>query len=527
MSGSQSAYRPQSLKDRMIGGPEGFRKSLEQLGPTFIKIGQFLALRPDIISQEYSDELLHLLDDVEPCSWSDVRAIIQQDLGPPEQLFRIINPKPLAAGSIAQVHVASLNDGTRVAIKVLRPGIAERIQKDLRRARVFARALRVAHFELIASPDEVINELQEWFAQEIDFNNELRNMVRLRDLTSESRIQVIPRPYPELSTGRVLTAEYIQGVPMTDLLRLLDRNGERGIRRLGLPVSVDELAQNLLRTTLHQMFRYQFFHADVHPGNLIVVSTGAIGYVDFGLCAGLDENVRREQVRYLSAVYERNVPRMFQALLDVLNAREDADLEGFRSDFAAESQKWLSRVDAVAEDVRSPIAQWLINIMRAARRNGFEFPVQLLAMYRTLLTVETLAHRLAPGVSLRSVGSDFFVSLQIDDAIRSFSRESLSAEVPRLLALLRESPGQISQLLSDLADGNFTLRLHLTDSNRTRREKNRRAQLVAGAIISVGLSVLIAVRDLPSVGSVSLRPILLAVLVAVYISLWIQWRQMR
>src|ERR1051325_9766917 len=168
MSSIASASEHRTLTERLVGGPVGLRRLLERLGPTFIKIGQFLALRPDLITKEYSDELLKLLDDVEPFPWEEARAIIEQDLGDPATLFRSINPRATAAGSVAQIHIAELPEGKRVAVKVLRPGITERVRVDLRRARVLARLLRLAHVDLIASPNEVVKELESWLFRELD-----------------------------------------------------------------------------------------------------------------------------------------------------------------------------------------------------------------------------------------------------------------------------------------------------------------------------------------------------------------------
>jgi ubiquinone biosynthesis protein len=529
-----------TLTERLIGGPEGLRRLLERLGPTFIKVGQFLALRPDLIPREYTEELLRLLDDVEPFDWAEAATIIEQDLGDPATVFRFINPRPTAAGSIAQVHLADLFDGTRVAVKVVRPGIADRVRIDLRRARVIARLLRLARVDLIASPRELVAELESWLLREIDLRNELDNISRLRRLARNSTTQVIPKAYPEFSSARVLTAEYIQGIPLNEILRALDSGGEREIRRRGWEIDLEVLAENLIEATLRQIFRYRFFHADVHPGNLIVLPNSTIGYIDFGLCEEIDENIRGEQVQYLTTLYTGDVQRMFRALLDVLVPSEYADVDGFRADFVAETTKWLSRLDEVtgngAAERRgpgtrksdSPITQLMVAVMRSARRHRFIVPARLLAMYRTLLTAETIASRLSRNVNLRTVGREFFVSLQVDDALEKLTPDSLRIAFPQVLTLLRDSPTRLNQLLAELTDGHFTLRVDLADDPRTTRAKNRRTRLLTTAILSVGVASLIGgVSALPTLGVVPIRGILLVVLLLLYASIWIQWRAMR
>ena len=530
MNYSSTVPERRSFAERLTGGPEGFRLLLQRLGPTFTKIGQFLALRPDLIPQQYSDELLHLLDDVEPFAWSQAEAIIWEDLGAPQELFRSINPRPIAAGSMAQVHAAVLWDGSRAAVKVLRPGIAERVRVDLRRARALARLLSIANVGLVVSPQDLVQELEVWLQKEIDLRNELNHMVRLRHLTRGSDIQIVPRPYPGLCSQRVLTAEYLRGVSFLDVLRGLSEGGEEELRRRGLGVRPDALAENLLESTLQQIFRYQFFHADVHPGNLIALPNQDIGYVDFGLCEEIDENVRRQQVRYLSTVYEGDAPQMFRALLDVLTAPEGADVEAFRVEFMAACTKWLggSREEyGQARDQRSPIANFLIAVVRAARNNRYIIPARLLAMYRTLLTADTVAHQLSPKVDLRSVGRDFFTSLQTDEALASFSPEVQRTLLPKILALLRDSPGPIHQLLSELAEGRFKLRTETSEDAATQRVRNRRARMVAAAVLSVGLAILLSAPRLPMMGPLPLRLVILVALVVIYLSVILQWHKLK
>ena len=303
--------RKQTFGERLVKGPAGFRRLLERMGPTFIKIGQFLALRPDLVPQEYCDELMKLLDHVPPYPWAEAAAIITLELGaPPERIFASIAHAPIAAGSLAQTHLATLRDGSQVAVKVLRPGIAQQIDRDLKRARILSRLLKWSGATWIVTPREVVDELTGWLAQEIDLAHELENMTRLHALTRANAKQKVPRPYPEFSARRVLTAEFIPGIPFTDILALLRCQDIQGVHALG--IDPEELGRNLLTAVLDQMFRYKFFHADVHPGNLLALPDNVVGFVDFGLCDSLDEVVREHQLRYLTAVYSHDIEAMFQ-----------------------------------------------------------------------------------------------------------------------------------------------------------------------------------------------------------------------
>jgi ubiquinone biosynthesis protein len=505
--------------------PQQFRALLERLGPTFVKFGQFLALRPDVLPQEYCDELLQLTDRVDPFGWPTAQAIIEAELGEPiDVLFASVSRKPVAAGSLAQVHVGRLHDGTEIALKVQRPGLDRAIERDLRRIATFARLLEMSGAELGVSPREVVDELGEWLRQEIDFERELSNMRRLERLTASSSSQRVPRAYPEYCTPKLLAAEYLRGVPVSTLLRHDDVGG------------VDKVAfgERLVTAMLTQIFRYRFFHADVHPGNLLVLPGDVVGFVDFGLCDRLDEQIRRRQLRYLAAVYSGDQGRIFQAVSEILIPSEDTDMEAFRRDFNAETQRveFSSAPDGAggketSKTERSPFATYLVGMMRAARRNRLRVPARVLAMYRAMLTTETIANRLGLRDGVREIGREFFAGIRRDEIVAQYSDpENLESALLAVLNLKREAPGQLNQLLSELTDGTFSLATRSSDAPAVTRAKNRRTRLMTSAIVSVGVSVLLTVPNLPVLFGVPLAWPLTAVLVAVYAWTFVQWSRL-
>jgi len=480
------------------------RRLLEKLGPTFIKLGQFLALRPDIIPQEYCDELMSLFEHAAPFPWEDARRILAEELKEePEVTFRSIDPVPLAAGSLAQTHFARLHDGTEVAVKILRPGIAERIEQDLSRTRIFARVLELTGFHHVISPTELVEELRIWLMQEIDLDRELANMSRLHRAARESEVERIPRPFPDYSTSRVLTAEYIHGITFAELIAAARPDPKAPLRRRRrFHVDRDQLASNLLRACLGQIFRYRFFHADVHPGNLVALSDDAIGFVDFGLCDSLDETVRAQQMRYLSAVYNRDVEAMFRAISELLIPSTTTDMEAFRADFHAETRNYLSRIDDPEESRRtggsSPIADWLVAVVRSARRHDLRFPPKILSMYRTLLTAESVARILSPGNSLRLVGREFFRELQYEEIARSFTSERIEPVLLSLFTLGRDWPVQLQQILADLTAGRLSMTMRTAETPHTRRLRDLRTKLLAAAILTVSSAMLLNIPALPA-----------------------------
>jgi ubiquinone biosynthesis protein len=518
---------------KIIGGPAGFRQLLEQQGPTFIKIGQFLALRPDLVPQEYCDELMRLFDRVPAFPWPEAQAIVESEFGCEiSSVFSYIDPVPIAAGSLAQVHRARLPDGTQVAVKIRRPNIEQLVRRDIRRARRLVRFIELSGASFVLSPREALDEVSDWLLHEIDFSRELANLTRLHSLTADDPNQKVPRPYPEYSTGKILTTEYIQGVSFSDLLSALRPDPGTSQRPIPEGINPEKLAENLLFACLTQIFRYQFFHADLHPGNLIALPGNVIGFVDFGLCDELDPAVRQRQLRYLYAVYMDDAELMYRALIEILIPGDDTDFESFRRDFLNETATWQSqREEAVRAEVhgpgRSPTGQWMIAIMRAARRHGFRIPPRILSMYRALLTAEAVAGRLGPEADVQSVGQRFFQSLQWDEVFQALNPEAIPPYLLSILSLVQKSPGQLDQLLSELAESRFSVNTVGTESPRTERVRNRRARIVVSAVASVSIAMLLTRPSLPIIAGIDIVWPLVIVLVMVYLSIFIQLRGLR
>ena len=514
-------------------GPTRFVDLLRRLGPTSIKIGQYLALRPDLIPQDYCDELLKLVDRVPPFSWSEVRQTVTEELGrDPAEIFPYFERRPFAAGSIAQVHRVRLDDGTEAAMKIQRPGLAAQVAKDVRRLRTLARLLERRGNIFIASPREVVEEINYWLLQEIDFTRELANVQRLRRLTRGSALQRVPRAYAAYSTKRVITCEYLRGVPVSTVLQDL-RSGQAAQSAPGSIKTIDpqSFAENLITACFTQIFRFQFFHGDLHPGNLLILPGNAVGFVDFGLCDALDDTVRDNQLGYIAAIYDQDRARMFKALIEILVPTADSDFAGLERDFAAETRslgaKQTSREATQGSTERSPTALSLIGIMQAARRNRFEVPRRALSMYRALLTAEAVATQLGLRDGLREVGRDFFRELQSDELFSQlFDRDNLQQFFANTLTLTRDAPSQVSQIMADLAEGTLRLKVEVTDSPHVVKVHNRRARLWTCAILSIGVAILLANPRLPEMLGVSLVWPLTALLIALYLGCFILWRRL-
>jgi ubiquinone biosynthesis protein len=473
-------------------GPERLIRLLVRLGPTFIKIGQFLALRPDILPEAYCDELLRLVDRAPSAPWEVIREIIQIELGAePGDLFKKISRQPLAAGSIAQVHVAQTWEGEEIAVKVQRPNLPAQIKRDLRKIRWLAGFLKVSGIAPFISPAELVQELERWLKQELDFTRELSNHTRMFDeLAGEKEVR-IPRPYPEFSSPRVISTEYLKGLPFSDLIRYARRGEFEQIERLGL--DRDLLAERLIRSSLTQIFQQRFFHADMHPGNLIAMGDNVIGLIDFGLTDVLDPTVQEVQSDYLGALYNNDIHGMYRAISQIFVPGKTTDQEAFRRDFYSETSRWLSTLEDRSDNGhrRSPTASYMITLMQLARAHEMRPPTSVLSMYRTLLTSESVAYHLRTEANLRDVGRQFFNNLQVERLISSYYPVPVMSRLMELNELVRSGPGNAHQILSDLSEGRFVLSVQSTESEQTRGYANKRARLLALAIFSMTLALLL------------------------------------
>lgn len=526
--------------------PARLRKWLTRKGPLFIKLGQLLALRPDILPQEYCDELIKLLDQVNFFPWHEAKDILSQELDcDPDEIFSYIQSRPIGAGSIAQVHLARLHSGEEVTIKIQRPDIESHVAKNLKHVRLLLKLLSMGPLKLAISSNELIDEISAWLKQELDFGIELNNLTRLYSLGKDSQLQTFPKPYPQWSRRRVLVAEHLEGVPISEVIRLVIANKHKTLTRLG--INPDAVANNLLVSCLTQIFDYRFFHMDLHPGNLIVLPNNTLGFVDFGLCGQLDSTVNARQIRYFSAMFSGNSENMFHAAMDVLESDEHSDPEAFKRDFYMQTSVWqakqatnvasdkpqafakaqpFTKSNTKAENKRSQTAEWLVQIMRSARNTKMRIPVGVLAMYRSLLTAESVANLISAKHSLPSIGKAFFIKHQTKEIGRSLTPENLQNHLLNVASLLQDSPAKLERILTDLAERRLTINANVNDTNKNRKTANKRFRLIALCLIAISLTILLTIETLPVILGVPLKKFIAGCLAVAYVWIFILWRRL-
>jgi ubiquinone biosynthesis protein len=331
----QPAVRAESSPDEAAA--TRLRQLFEALGPSFVKIGQLLALHAGALPPAYREELSRLLDSALPLSFPVIEAVLTEELGQEwGRFFAQIDPEPLASASIGQVHKGILTDGQPVAVKVQRPGAQAIFERDFDILRDIVRHTRV-HVLLRMTRQQlgaIIDEVIQFTRSEFDYCHEANAARRLRAMDIEG--MVVPCVYDELCTRRVLTAEFIAGITLNDVLNRLDDPGWLAEHH----VDRDRLARQIMRNQLTQALRCGFFQADPHPANLILIADGRLGYVDFGIVGELDEQTRRDIIDMALLEMLDDYEALWPIVLRYGQPTEKTDLRAFKADFRALSGRY-------------------------------------------------------------------------------------------------------------------------------------------------------------------------------------------
>ncbi|HEY9765966.1 MAG TPA: AarF/UbiB family protein, partial [Chroococcales cyanobacterium] len=389
--------RPDTLRAR------NFRLLLQDLGPTTIKLGQILSTRSDLLPPAYIEELQNLQDSVPFAPFEEIEKTIELELGAPlSRLFASIEHQPLAAASLAQVHAARLKSGEEVVVKVLYPGVSERIEKDLPVLRMLADFL--AHHSRYAAVFDfpgITDQLESTLHRELDLEFERNAMERIRQSFHCERI-VIPRAFPRYSTRHLLTMQRIFG------------------KRVSLsPPGGEELAAELLIHTFHQVVEAGFFHADPHPGNFLITREGKLAILDFGMIGTLDFRMRREVILLLMALVNQQGDRVAEELVRMGEPRKDFELAPFRREVAATLGQY--------QFLHGPgpkIGEMMVALIRKSASWHLKSPPEFILLSKTLLQLESMARELDPEVRPAEI-----VAPHLEGALKDLLRENLSAGV--------------------------------------------------------------------------------------------------
>jgi ubiquinone biosynthesis protein len=453
---------------------EELAADVEKLGPTFIKLGQLLSTRPDIVPPAYAQALARLQDDVAPFPFAEVERIVTEELGVRlSKAFSFVDEAPLAAASIAQVHRARLRDAREVVLKVQRPGIRERVLDDLEALSDIARFL-VEHTEVGRRYDveELFEQFRKSLLRELDFRQEALHLMSLaRNLKEIEEIRV-PEPVLGFSTSRVLTMEFIGGVKITSLgpLARMELDGGR-------------LADALFRAYLKQMLRDGLFHADPHPGN-VFLANGKIALIDLGMVAHVAPALQDRLLQLLLAVADNRADDAANTLLLLGELREDADPAAFQravADLIAEHQEVRLQ--------RPQVGRAVLMLLKVAAENGVRLPPELAMIGKTLLNLDeiglTLAPRFDPNAAIRRHAAE----ITEQQMARDFSLGALFSTAVDLKTFIQHLPGRVNRILDRLADNEFQVKVDAIDEARLMEGMQKVANRISLGLVLAALIV--------------------------------------
>jgi predicted unusual protein kinase regulating ubiquinone biosynthesis (AarF/ABC1/UbiB family) len=443
--------------------------SLLTLGPTFIKLGQLLSTRPDVLPPEYVDVLSSLQDEVPPAPWEDAREVIEAELGPPETVFEEFDTEAISGASLGQVYVAT-HDGERVAVKVRRPGIEELVEADLRVIRWSLPILLQFIGEARSfSLENLADEFAKTIRQEMDYSREMAMLTEIRANFEGQDGIVVPAAIEELSGPRVLTMEYVPGTKINDI-ETLDEEGFDRTR----------LATTLQRAYMQMIVEDGVFHADPHPGNLAVTPEGEIIFYDFGMSGRVDPYIQEKIVDFYVAVANQDIDAILDALIEMGTLSPDAD----RSVMGDVME--LAIADARGEDIEQYRVQQIINQVESTI---YEFPLRLPRNLALILRVATVVE----GVCV-TLDADFdFIEVATgylsEEGYREESArriiEEAGQQTGRTVRALATVPPKIDRVLDRVERDNVTVNVRIEDRNGVFDRLARR--LVYGFLLSVGV----------------------------------------
>ncbi len=470
------------LADRSVPNPsdadertraEELTAELERLGPSFVKLGQLLASRTDLLPAVYTDALSRLQDACEPFSMSEVEKTVQRELGTRlSRVFPEFDDKPLAAASLGQVHRAKLRDGRMVAVKVQRPGVREQMVDDLEVLGelvdfVDAHSREARRYALTDS----FHEVRRTLIGELDYRREAGNLTALRTALQHRSIMVVPAPLDDLTSGRLLTMDYIAGRSVADLspLARLERD-------------LAPLADELFGAYLEQILQVGTFHADPHPANVMVTDDGRLALIDVGMVGHLSPQVRRRLAKLMVAVINGRSEDVVRVAEEFGTTADDFDPHALRR--AAD--------DVLAEVTTSPLGDLdmgraVLELCRRSAEAGLRPDPALTMLGKTLLQLEQVASILDPGFEPVAA-----LQRHVPELMRAQlegGTGSLLGSVIETKEFIEELPGRVNRAMDAIAGGHFQIRVQAFDEEQFLKGLHKLANVAAAGVVLAALLI--------------------------------------
>jgi predicted unusual protein kinase regulating ubiquinone biosynthesis (AarF/ABC1/UbiB family) len=481
--GLDEAALREETGEELSRDPEELAADLEQMGPTFIKAGQFLSTRPDLLAEPYIASLARLQDKIEPISFGEIEQIVEDELGVRiSKAFRCFDAKPIGAASLSQVHAAELRDGRSVAVKVQRPGVREVILEDLE---ILDGLVRLASEHTDAGRrfgfDAMFEEFRRTMVRELDFRREARNLTTIAGHLTDYPRLVVPRVVADYSTSRVVTMDRIHGTSVARLSPLAR-----------LELDGDALAEELIHGYLDLILVHGAFNADPHPGNLLVTDDGRLALVDMGMVAYLSPGSRERVLRLLLAVSEADTEGCARIVRAMGEELDDFDEPRFTRGAA---DLLLANHDASFDDLN--LGRLVLEMVRMSASCGLRPSPELTMLGKTLLNLDEGTRALAPELRPADLVREHAGSLMRGHLLRSLSPGHLFQVALETNELVQRLPGRLNLIFDRLSENGLELKVKAFDEEQVisgmRKIANRITLGLVVAALIVGAALLMNV----------------------------------
>jgi ubiquinone biosynthesis protein len=497
--GLQMISRKGATRVERLNRPQRLRMAFEELGPTYIKLGQILSTRPDLVPMEYIEELSKLQDKIPAFPFEAARKVILSEFGiGPDELFDSLEEEPFGSASIGQVHRAVLKDGEAVAVKIQRPGIRKIIEVDLE-IMLHLGTLAERHIEELSlhRPVKIVEEFARKLEKEIDYKNEATNMERVARHFLDDPHVYIPKVYRETTTTRVLTTEYIEGIKISDI----DRLEAAGLDREILTARGADLV-------LKQIFVHGFFHADPHPGNIFVLPDNVICLLDFGMTGIVDRQTREDFVDLLDGIVHHNEARAAQVLLKLTYWDNEPERRLFEREVADFMGRHLYKP---LKDIE--LGKLLLQLLELATSLRLRIPPDIFLMIKAFSTVEGVGHLLDPGFDMVAQATPFVTEVKLSRYKPQRIADDVYDLATRLLHFFQQFPKDLLDLASLIRQQKLRLQIEhrgLETMLATHdRISNRISFSILIAALIIGSALIVISETPPLVYGISLIGILL------------------
>lgn len=456
-----------------ITDPVRVRRAIEELGPTFVKIGQILSTRPDIIPESYIYEFQKLQDNVRPEHFGEIKSVVESHLqGDINELFTAFDETPIASASLAQVHLATLKSGEKVVVKIQRPKARDTMLSDikiLRRLTMFMKFTPQGH---VINPEEVVDELMQATRNELDFLNEAQNIKKFHANNKEVKCITCPRVYDEYTTSNVLVMEYISGIKIANLDEL-DRQG----------YDLKDIALKLANNYLKQIFEDGFFHADPHPGN-ILIRDKKIVYIDFGMMGTLSQGVLRKFNNVLLGLATKNIDAITQNILKIGIKKGNVDYKKVYSDI---EEIYNNYAEESLYDIDLP--RMLDEVFKACRKNNIAMPREVTMFIKGLMTIEGVVRKLEPDINVMDITIPYAKSQILKK--RDYKQDMVE-QLDNLYSLSKTGlkiPVKFLELINSALAGKLKVQMEHTNLENSVNELNKMVNRIVFALIIASLII--------------------------------------